>query len=71
MKTVGKCKYNFCSCFCEEPKGHKGIHKCRCGGSWDKSENPITLPDISGGYNANPLTDEENNFLARKKRFKN
>lgn len=57
------CKSNLSNCFCEEEKGHEGLHKCRCGGSWDDDFNPHSYPDISGGFGSFPLRDWEKEEL--------
>jgi len=54
------------SCFCHEDKGHDGLHKCRCGGSWDKEKNIHSFPDISLGFGAFPLTDFERDILSNQ-----
>ena len=60
------CDNNFYNCFCWKQKKHKGIHACRCGGSWDNQGIPYSLPDISLGFNAFPLTDSEKERLDEK-----
>ena len=60
------CRDNLESCFCGKKRGHRGNHRCRCGGEWDKWGNPITLPDMSRGFNSFPSTRYEKNFIAKK-----
>ena len=44
IKKIEKCNANKASCFCWKTKGHKGLHLCRCGGSWDKKGVPHSFP---------------------------
>ena len=61
-----KCNDNLAKCFCEKKMKHKGLHVCRCGGSWDNEKFPHSFPDISLGFNAFPNTEEEKNILKTK-----
>ena len=63
MKQIKKCMDNLSSCFCWQKEKHRGLHRCRCGGSWDKTGMPHSFPDISRGFNGFPLTDEELKLL--------
>lgn len=54
METI-ICKNDLFNCFCKEEKEHKGLHKCRCGGSWDDDKTPYSFPNVSMGFNAFPL----------------
>ena len=65
-ETVALCNDNLAKCFCHESKSHDGIHKCRCGGSWDENKIPRSLPDISRGVGAFPLSDWEKEQLKTK-----
>ena len=62
------CHSNLANCFCEEEKGHKGLHKCRCGGSWDNDFVPHSFPDIGLGFGAFSSTEIEEEILQKKKR---
>ena len=62
-KTIVLCKDNLVHCFCHEAKEHEGLHKCRCGGSWDENKTPHSFP--TGGFGAFPLLDWEKEELAK------
>lgn len=66
QKQIVLCNSNLSSCFCHEKKGHDGLHKCRCGGSWDDNFEPHSLPDISGGFGSFPLMEWEEDELKKE-----
>ena len=64
IEGVVICKSNLARCFCHAEKGHDGLHRCRCGGSWDENKKPHSLPDIMNfGFGAFPLMDWEEEEL--------
>ena len=63
------CNNNYFKCFCGKEKGHNGIHKCRCGGSWDNKGYPHSFPNIFLGFNTFPNTDEEKEILKQNEKI--
>lgn len=64
MKTK-QCMNNLASCFCWRKADHKGLHKCRCEGSWDSKGIPHDFPNLSYGFNAFPNTEKERKLLGK------
>lgn len=65
------CEVVAASCYCLLPPGHKGSHKCKCGGGWGFNEGRFyiaSLPDITRQYLLSP---EEKEIVARNKKDPN
>jgi hypothetical protein len=63
IKEKDVCNDNLASCFCQNKKGHKGLHECRCGGTWDNNKTPHSLPNIDLGFGFYPNTEDELRYL--------